>query len=289
MRTGLIGQKIGMTRILTEKGQHIPCTLISVDGCQVVSVKAMDKDGYNAVQLGYGSVKTKNVTKPMKGHFAKNRVEPRRKLVEFRVAEDAMLTAGDKLAASHFVMGQYVDVAGTSVGKGFAGVMKRHNFGGLRASHGVSVSHRSHGSTGQRQDPGKVFKGKKMAGHMGSVRVTKQNLEIVHIDDEKGLIAVRGSIPGSAGTFIEITDAVKIKHGTLPYPAGLLGAKAAETEATSSVEAQDAPMADVQETQVVDTPVVEAAVETQAEVSPEETVLQDTPAETPADENSKVE
>lgn len=285
MRTGLIGQKIGMTRILTEKGQHIPVTLISVDGCQVVSVKAMDKDGYNAVQLGYGSVKTKNVTKPMKGHFAKNRVEPRRKLVEFRVADDAMLNAGDKLAASHFVMGQYVDVAGTSVGKGFAGVMKRHNFGGLRASHGVSITHRSHGSTGQRQDPGKVFKGKKMAGHMGSVRVTKQNLEIVHIDDEKGLIAVRGSIPGSAGTFVEITDAIKMKQKDLPYPAGLVGAGTSKEEA-APVETQEAAVAEVQETTAVETPVVEMA---QAEAPAQETVLQDTPAETPADENSKVE
>lgn len=223
MRTGLIAEKLGMTRLLTEKGEHIPITLLKVDNCQVVGVKTAERDGYVAVQLGVGTAKINRTSKAMRGHFAKAKVEPKRKLVEFRVSSDAVLKEGDQLSVDHFLKGQYVDVTGTSIGKGFAGVMKRHNFGGLRASHGVSVSHRSHGSTGQRQDPGKVFKGKKMAGHLGDERVTIQNLEIVLTDPEKGLLGIRGAIPGNPGGYVLVSDAVKKKtFKGLPYPAALV-------------------------------------------------------------------
>jgi len=222
MRTGLIAKKLGMSRIFEADGTHVPVTVLGVDGLKVVAVKTADKNGYTAVQLGTGSIKAKNVTKPMKGHFAKAGVEPKKKLCEFRVSEDCMLSVGQELSADHFVVGQYVDVCGTSIGKGFAGVMKRHNFAGLEASHGVSISHRSHGSTGQRQDPGKVFKGKKMAGHMGAERVTVQNLKVAAVDAVKGLIMVKGAVPGSENSWIRITDAVKKQANvTLPLPAGL--------------------------------------------------------------------
>ena len=191
MRTGLIAKKLGMSRIFETDGTHVPVTVLAVDGLEVVDVRTQERDGYTAVQLGTGSIKAKNVSKPMKGHFAKANVEPKRKLAEFRVSEDCLLSVGDKLSVEHFVPGQFVDVCGTSIGKGFAGVMKRHNFAGLEATHGVSISHRSHGSTGQRQDPGKVFKGKKMAGHMGNERVTVQNLKVVAVDADKGLIMVK--------------------------------------------------------------------------------------------------
>lgn len=238
MRAGLIAEKVGMTRILTEKGEHIPVTLLKVEDCQVVSVKTKEKDGYTALQLGVGKAKTKNTTKPMKGHFAKAKVEPKRKLVEFRVEENALLQVGDQLSVKHFLEGQLVDITGTSIGKGFAGAMKRHNFGGLRASHGVSVSHRSHGSTGQRQDPGKVFKGKKMAGHLGVERVTLQNLEIVLTDESQGLIAVRGAVPGHAGSFVYIQDAVKKQRpDNVPYPAGLL--KSENNDKAKNVSTQE--------------------------------------------------
>ena len=222
MRTGLIAKKLGMSRIFEADGTHVPVTVLSVDGLQVVAVKTQEKDGYNAVQLGTGAVKAKNVSKPLKGHFAKASVEPKQKLGEFRVTEDCLLSVGNELSVEHFVPGQYVDVCATSIGKGFAGVMKRHNFAGLEATHGVSISHRSHGSTGQRQDPGKVFKGKKMAGHMGDERVTVQNLKVVAIDASKGLIMVKGGVPGSENAWVRVTDAVK-KAGnvTLPMPAGL--------------------------------------------------------------------
>jgi large subunit ribosomal protein L3 len=209
MRSGLIAQKLGMTRIFDAEGQHVPVTVLKLDNCQVVSVKTEDKDGYTAVQLGAGTAKVKNVSKAMRGHFAKAAVEPKKKLVEFRVSADALLGVGDELTAEHFLVGQAVDITGTSIGKGFAGGMKRWNFGGLRASHGVSVSHRSHGSTGQRQDPGKVFKGKKMAGHLGSERVTVQNLTIVSTDAARGLILVKGAIPGGEGGWVLVRDAAK--------------------------------------------------------------------------------
>lgn len=222
MRTGLIAKKLGMSRIFEADGTHVPVTVLSVDGLKVVAVKTADKNGYTSVQLGTGSIKAKNLTKPLKGHFAKANVEPKKKLCEFRVSEDCMLSVGQELSVNHFVVGQYVDVCGTSIGKGFAGVMKRHNFAGLEASHGVSISHRSHGSTGQRQDPGKVFKGKKMAGHMGAERVTVQNLKVAAIDADKGLIMVKGAVPGSENSWVRITDAVKkVATVQLPMPAGL--------------------------------------------------------------------
>ncbi len=222
MRTGLIAQKIGMTRIFNDEGNHVPVTVLKVDNCQVVAVRTQEKDGYTAVQLGVGAAKVKNVGKAMRGHFAKAKVEPKSWLVEFRVPQDALIDVGAELSAEHFIAGQFVDVVGTTIGKGFAGGMKRHHFGGLRASHGVSVSHRSLGWTGQRQDPGKTFKGKKMAGHLGDVRVTTQNLRVVSTDVERGLIMVRGAVPGSDGGYVLIKDAVKRKAPKdLPFPAAI--------------------------------------------------------------------
>jgi large subunit ribosomal protein L3 len=237
MRTGLIAQKMGMTRIFTEEGNHVSVTVLKVDNCQVVAVRTEEKDGYTALQLGVGKAKVKNVTQPMRGHYAKAKVEPKRKLVEFRVPKDALLEVGVELSATHFLAGQFVDVTGTTKGRGFSGVMRRHNFGGLRATHGVSVSHRSHGSTGQRQDPGKVFKNKKMAGHYGDERVTTQNLRVVTTDGERGLIMVEGAVPGADGGYVLIKDAVKRKAPKgLPFPAALRGgaAAAAETPAEGS-------------------------------------------------------
>ncbi|MBR1604973.1 MAG: 50S ribosomal protein L3 [Alphaproteobacteria bacterium] len=222
MRTGLIAKKLGMSRIFEADGTHVPVTVLSVENLQVVDVRTQERDGYTAVQLGTGAVKAKNVSKALKGHFAKAKVEPKKKLGEFRVSEDCLLKVGDELSAEHFVAGQYVDVCSTSIGKGFAGVMKRHNFAGLEASHGVSISHRAHGSTGQRQDPGKVFKGKKMAGHMGDERVTVQNLRVVAVDGLKGLIMVKGGVPGGENAWVRITDALKKSAKVqLPLPAGL--------------------------------------------------------------------
>ena len=237
MRTGLIAKKLGMTRIFTDAGEHVPVTVLQVDECRVVAQRTKDRDGYTAVQLGFGKAKVKNVSKAMRGHFAKAKVEPARRLAEFRVSEDALVDVGVEITAGHFVVGQFVDVAGTTVGRGFAGVMKRHNFGGLEASHGVSVSHRSHGSTGQRQDPGKVFKGKRMAGHMGDVRATQQNLKVMATDAEKGLIFVMGSIPGSEGGYVLVSDAKKRKMPKdLPFPAGLRGTGAAVAEAPAETK-----------------------------------------------------
>ena len=222
MRTGLIAKKLGMSRIFDVDGTHVPVTVLQVDGLEVVAVKTQEKDGYTSVQLGCGSVKAKNLSKPLKGYFAKANVEPKKKLAEFRVSEDCLLSVGDKLSVEHFVPGCYVDVCGTSNGKGFAGVMKRHNFAGLEATHGVSISHRSHGSTGQRQDPGKVFKGKKMAGHMGDERVTVQNLKVVAVNADKGLIMVKGGVPGAENAWVYVTDAIKKTADVkLPMPAGL--------------------------------------------------------------------
>ncbi|WP_174803667.1 50S ribosomal protein L3 [Martelella limonii] len=227
MRSGVIAQKVGMTRVFTDAGEHIPVTVLRMDGCQVVSTRTKEKNGYTAVQLGAGRSKVKNTSKALRGHFAAASVEPKAKLVEFRVSEDNLLDVGAELTASHFVSGQLVDVTGTTIGKGFAGAMKRHNFGGLRATHGVSVSHRSHGSTGSNQDPGKVWKGKRMAGHMGQTRVTTQNLEVVRTDEERGLILVKGAVPGSKGAWIVVRDAVKSGvPENAPRPAGL---RAAET------------------------------------------------------------
>ncbi|PXA90044.1 50S ribosomal protein L3 [Nostoc sp. 3335mG] len=209
MRSGVIAQKVGMTRVYNDAGEHVPVTVLRMEGCQVVAQRTVEKNGYSAVQLGAGQAKVKNTTKALRGHFAVASVEPKAKLAEFRVTEDNLLDIGTELSAGHFTAGQLVDVTGTTVGKGFAGAIKRHGFGGLRATHGVSVSHRSHGSTGSRQDPGKVFKNKKMAGHMGQTRVTTQNLEVVSTDEYRGLILVKGAVPGSKGAWIIVRDAVK--------------------------------------------------------------------------------
>ncbi len=230
MRSGLIARKLGMTRVFDAEGAHVPVTVLLVDKCQVVAIRTAENDGYAAVQLGVGAAKVKNVTKPMRGHFAKAKVEPKRRLAEFRVSDDALIELGAELSAAHFVPGQFVDVTGASIGKGFAGVMKRHNFSGLRASHGVSISHRSHGSTGHRQDPGRVFKGKKMAGHLGDERITTQNLKIVSTDAERGLILVQGSVPGAPGGYVLVKDAVKRPlPKEAPFPAGLKTAATAES------------------------------------------------------------
>lgn len=247
MRSGLIAQKLGMTRVFTDDGEHVPVTVLKVDNCQVVAVRTEDTDGYTAVQLGVGKAKVKNVTKPMRGHFAKAKVEPKRKLAEFRVSTDALVDVGSEITAAHFIAGQFVDVTGTSIGKGFAGAMKRWNFRGLRATHGVSVSHRSHGSTGGRQDPGKTFKNKKMAGHLGDERVTTQNLKVVSVDEDRGLILVKGAVPGSEGGWVLVRDAVK-RHKVkapdgAPFPAAIRQAQEAAASAGTPAEtaAPEAP------------------------------------------------
>ncbi len=282
MRTGLIARKLGMSRVFEENGRNIPVTVLQVDSLQVVAQRTEARDGYTALQLGWGTAKVKNVTKAQRGHFARAKVEPKRFVREFRISDDAMVDVGAELAASHFVAGQKVDVTGNSIGKGFAGAMKRHGFSGLRASHGVSISHRSHGSTGQCQDPGKVFKGKKMAGHMGAVRVTTQNLEIVSTDDDRGLILVRGAVPGSKGGFVMVRDAIKraVPEG-VPFPAGLMGG--AETESDKIEAADDAVVEDaaIAETVTEDVAVDAAPAE---EAAPEDVVAEDT-----ADSSSDVE
>lgn len=230
MRSGVIAQKVGMTRIYNDAGEHVPVTVLRLEKCQVVAHRTEEKNGYTALQLGAGAAKVKNTPKAMRGHFAVAQVEPKRTIAEFRVSEDNLIDVGSEITADHYVAGQFVDVTGTSIGKGFAGVMKRHNFGGGRASHGNSVSHRSHGSTGQRQDPGKVFKGKKMAGHMGDVRVTTQNLKVVRTDVERGLIMIEGSVPGAKGGWILVRDAVKkaLPEG-VPVPGAFRAVDAAAT------------------------------------------------------------
>ena len=247
MRTGLIAQKLGMTRVFNAAGEHVPVTVLKVDDCQVVAVRTAEQNGYDAVQLGVAAAKPSRTSKAMRGHFAKAKVEPKRKLAEFRVSEDAMLDVGAQLSADHFVAGQFVDAIGTSIGKGFAGAMKRHNFSGLRASHGVSVSHRSHGSTGQSQDPGKVFKGKKMAGHLGDHRTTVQSLEVVSTDGIRGLIFVKGAVPGAKGGWLLLKDAVRVPlPENVPHPAGLAGATtpASDDSAADQTEASDGSEAD---------------------------------------------
>lgn len=266
MRSGLIAQKVGMTRVFSPEGEHVPVTVLKVDNVQVVAQRTQDKDGYTAVQLGFGKAKVKNVSKAMRGHFAKAKVEPKRKLAEFRVSEDCLVDVGAELSAGHFVPGQYVDVVGTSIGKGFAGAMKRHNFRGLEATHGVSISHRSHGSTGQCQDPGRVFKGKKMAGQLGNERVTIQNLKVVSTDEDRGLIMVRGAVPGAKNGFVLVRDAVKkaLPDG-VPMPAGLKSTPAVEDkapEADAAPEADTAPEAEA--------PATEAGAEDGAEAENKE-------------------
>jgi large subunit ribosomal protein L3 len=248
MRSAIIARKLGMTRIYNDVGEHVPVTVLALDGCQVVSQRTKERDGYVALQLGAGRAKAKNTPRAMRGHFAKANVEPKRHLAECRVTEENLIEVGAEFTADHFVPGQFVDVTGTSIGKGFAGAMKRHNFGGLRATHGVSVSHRSHGSTGNRQDPGKVFKGKKMAGHMGQVRVTTQNLRIAKVDVPRGLILVEGGVPGAEGSWIMVKDAVKRPRpaeapvpGAFRMPAGdAVAAPAAETNAPAETNEGEA-------------------------------------------------
>ncbi|KIC48131.1 50S ribosomal protein L3 [Tateyamaria sp. ANG-S1] len=240
MRSGILAKKVGMTRLFMEDGKQVPVTVLQLDALQVVGQRTSDKDGYTAVTLGAGTPKVKRVSKAMRGHFAAQKVEPKRKLVEFRVTEDNMIDVGEEIIADHYFEGQFVDVTGTSIGKGFAGAMKRHNFGGLRASHGVSISHRSHGSTGQCQDPGKVFKGKKMAGHMGAAKVTTQNLQVVRTDSDRGLIMIKGAVPGSKGGWVTVKDAVKKPFPqNAVLPAALRSAQKAEPAADEATKEGD--------------------------------------------------
>ncbi|MDG1116950.1 MAG: 50S ribosomal protein L3 [Flavimaricola sp.] len=248
LRSGVLAKKVGMTRLFMEDGRQIPVTVLHVDNLQVVAQRTVEKDGYTAVQLGAGTPKVKRVSKAMRGHFAAAKVEPKRKVAEFRVAPENLIEVGEEIIAAHYFEGQFVDVSGTSIGKGFAGAMKRHNFGGLRASHGVSVSHRSHGSVGQCQDPGRIFKGKKMAGHMGSARITTQNLQVVKTDADRGLIMVKGAVPGSKGGWVTVKDAVKkpIPENVI-YPAALRSAAAEASrlaeEAAAAAAAEEAAAA----------------------------------------------
>jgi large subunit ribosomal protein L3 len=234
LRSGVIAKKVGMTRLFMEDGKQIPVTVLQLDKLQVVAQRTAESHGYSAVQLGAGTAKAKRVSKAMRGHFSKASVEPKRKVAEFRVAPENLIAVGEEITANHYFEGQFVDVSGTSIGKGFQGGMKRHNFGGLRASHGVSISHRSHGSTGQCQDPGKVFKGKKMAGHMGAVRVTTQNLQVVRTDADRGLIMVKGAVPGSKGGWVTIKDAVK-----KPFPENAILPAALKSEAEAAAKAAE--------------------------------------------------
>ena len=234
LRSGVIAKKVGMTRLFMEDGKQVPVTVLQLDKLQVVAQRTAESHGYSAVQLGAGTAKAKRTSKAMRGHFAAAKVEPKRKIAEFRVAPENMIDVGEEITANHYFEGQFVDVSGTSIGKGFQGGMKRHNFGGLRASHGVSISHRAHGSTGQCQDPGKVFKGKKMAGHMGAVRVTTQNLQVIKTDADRGLIMIKGAVPGSKGGWVTIKDAVK-----KPFPESAILPAALKSEAEAAAKAAE--------------------------------------------------
>ena len=292
MRTGVIAKKVGMTRLFQADGRHVPVTVLQLEEVQVVARREMDRDGYTAVQLGAGKAKAKNVAKPQRGHFGKASVEPKARVAEFRVSEDALLDLGATLSADHFVAGQMVDVSGVTQGKGFQGGMKRWGFGGLRATHGVSVSHRSLGSTGQRQDPGKVFKNKKMAGHMGAANRTQQNLEIVRTDAARGLLFVKGSVPGHKGGWLSVFDAVKIARPEgAPYPAGLV-------ENAKEIETEMAPAAFVEEAAVHEIPalpsneeVAAIAAEQEAGAAAEQAAqdkqTSDAAGDTPASDESK--
>ncbi len=240
MRSGIIAKKVGMTRLFMENGKQVPVTVLQMDNLQVVAQRTLVANGYTAVQLGTGSIKAKNLSKALRGHFASSKVEPKRKVAEFRVAPDNMIDIGSEITADHYIAGQYVDISGNSIGKGFAGAMKRHNFRGLRASHGVSISHRSHGSTGQCQGPGKVFKGKKMAGHMGASRVTTQNLQVVKTDADRGLIMIKGAVPGSKGGWVTVKDAAKKPiHSDAPLPAAVRGKQHTADEVLVAAEGNE--------------------------------------------------
>ncbi|MBS0331960.1 MAG: 50S ribosomal protein L3, partial [Proteobacteria bacterium] len=259
MRTGVIAKKLGMARFFDEAGSHVPVTVLSLEGCTVVAHRTQDKDGYVALQLGAGAKKPKNTSKALRGHYAKAQVEPKRAVAEFRVSEDMLIEVGSEITADHFLAGQKIDITGVTVGKGFAGAMKRWNFGGMRATHGVSVSHRAHGSTGQRQDPGKTFRGKKMAGHLGQETVTTLNLTVWRVDVERGLILVKGSVPGSEGDFVKIRDAVKVAAPKdIPTPGAFR--KAGEEAAASVAAEEEAPAVEA----AADEPAVSAAPEAEA-------------------------
>jgi large subunit ribosomal protein L3 len=248
MRTGVIAKKLGMTRLFAEDGAHIPVTVLELDGCQVVGQRTQERDGYVALQLGAGAKKAKNTNKAQRESFAKLEVEPKAYVTEFRVDADGLLDVGAELSADHFIAGQKVDIQGETIGKGFAGAMKRWNFGGLRASHGVSVSHRSHGSTGQRQDPGKVFKGKKMAGHLGQEVVTTQNLTVVRVDAERGLIMIKGAVPGHEGSWVKIRDAIKkARPADAPFPGGVKSKASDASAQPAETPAEDAPAVETTE------------------------------------------
>jgi large subunit ribosomal protein L3 len=272
MRTGVIAKKLGMARFFDEAGTHVPVTVLSLEGCTVVAQRTQDKDGYVALQLGAGAKKPKNTSKALRGHFAKGEVEPKRQLAEFRVSEDMLIDVGAEFTADHFVPGQKIDITGVTVGKGFQGAMKRWNFGGMRATHGVSVSHRAHGSTGQRQDPGKTFKGKKMAGHLGQETVTTLNLTVWRVDVARGLILVKGAVPGTEGDFVKIRDAVK-KAAPADVPTPGAFRKAGEAPQTPAAEDE--------------TPVVEAAAEAPAAEEPAVSAAPE--AEAPAAEATETE
>lgn len=279
MRTGVIAKKVGMTRLFQADGRHVPVTVLQLDEVEVVGRREMDRDGYTAVALGSGKAKAKNVAKPQRGAFGKAEVEPKAKVVEFRVAEDALLDVGAIISAEHFIAGQMVDVAGITQGKGFAGAMKRWGFGGLRATHGVSVSHRSHGSTGNRQDPGRVFKNKKMAGHMGARNRTQQNLEIVRTDAARGLLFVKGSVPGHKGAWVTVADAIKLpRNEEAPYPAGLFDPRA-------GAPVEEAPAGLVDDAAVHEIPALPSDEEVAAIAAEQEAGAAE--AEAAADENNE--
>ena len=292
LRSGVIARKVGMTRLFMEDGRQVPVTVLQMDTLQVVAQRTPERDGYSAVQLGAGTAKVRRVSRAMRGHFAAAKVEPKRKVAEFRVAPENMIGVGEEITANHYAEGQFVDVSGVSIGKGFAGAMKRHNFRGLRASHGVSISHRSHGSTGQCQEPGKVFKGKKMAGHMGAARVTTQNLQVIKTDVDRGLIMVKGAVPGAKGGWVSISDAVKKPlPEAAPLPAGLRSnAKAAEETAAEDTAAEDMAAEDTAaaESTAAEDTAADAAADSAAEAAPEQaaadTAAEDTPAKADADD-----
>jgi large subunit ribosomal protein L3 len=247
MRTGVIAKKLGMTRLFAEDGAHIPVTVLELDGCQVVGQRTQERDGYVALQLGAGAKKAKNTNQAQRATFAKAEVEPKRVIHEFRVSDDALIDVGATLSADHFVAGQKVDIQGETIGKGFAGAMKRWNFGGLRATHGVSVSHRSHGSTGNRQDPGRTFPGKKMAGHLGQETVTTQNLTVVRVDAERGLIMIKGAVPGHEGSYVRVRDARKKAFADLPFPGSFKKNGQADAKPAADTPAEEAAPAEATE------------------------------------------
>ena len=292
LRSGVIARKVGMTRLFMEDGRQVPVTVLQMDTLQVVAQRTPERDGYSAVQLGAGTAKVRRVSRAMRGHFAAAKVEPKRKVAEFRVAPENMIGVGEEITANHYAEGQFVDVSGVSIGKGFAGAMKRHNFRGLRASHGVSISHRSHGSTGQCQEPGKVFKGKKMAGHMGAARVTTQNLQVIKTDVDRGLIMVKGAVPGAKGGWVSISDAVKKPlPEAAPLPAGLRSnAKAAEETAAEDTAAEDTAAAEATAAEDTAADAADAAAETAPEQaaadSAADTAAEDAPAEAAAEDTA---